>query len=31
MKPYLLEKEYLYSHRNMEDITDTGCTQAKRV
>ena len=27
----LHEKEVFYSHLNMEDITDAGCRQAKRV
>ena len=27
----LAEKEYFYSHLNMEDITDADCAHTKRV
>ena len=31
MRHHYLKKKGFYSHLNMEDITDAGYTQAKRV
>ena len=31
MKDHLLKKKDFYIHLNMEDFTDTDCTQAERV